>query len=74
MGLWAKVKGVFGRIGRGIKKGFDWLTQNKEKIKETADKVIDVVPDKYKGKLTGLRDKGEELMNKGIDIYDRFKT
>ena len=32
MGLWSKVKGVFGRIGHGIKSGWNWLTNNRDKI------------------------------------------
>ena len=35
-GLWSKVKGVFGRIGRGVKKGAKWLCDKGKKVAKTA--------------------------------------
>lgn len=81
MGLWAKMKGVFSRIGSGIKKGFDWLTGNRDKIKSAIDTAQQFVPDKYKDKVTGLVDRGGALLDKAQGAYDaaqgiynRFKT
>lgn len=64
MGLWSKVKGVFGRIGSGIKKGFNWLTQNKDKISNVANAVNDATG----GKLTGAIDTATNIYNKASNI------
>ena len=39
-GLWAKVKGVFGRIGTGIKKGYNWIKDHFSTIKDVADNQL----------------------------------
>lgn len=65
MGFWSKVKGVFGRIGSGIKKGWNWLTKNKDTIADVVQKGVDVVAPQYS-------DRTRDLINKGQDLYGRI--
>lgn len=65
MGFWSKVKGVFGRIGNGIKKGWNWLTKNKDTIADVVQKGVDVVAPQYS-------DRTRDLINKGQDLYGRI--
>lgn len=65
MGFWSKVKGVFGRIGSGIKKGWDWLTKNKDTIADVVQKGVDVVAPQYS-------DRTRDIINKGQDLYGRI--
>ena len=64
-GLWAKVKGVFGRIGTGIKKGYNWIKDHISTIKDVADKAREFVPDQYK-------DKYDEYSGKGFGTADKI--
>ena len=72
MGLWSKVKGVFGRIGGGIKTGWDWLTRNRDKIQQAAEVVSDLVPDKYGDKIKYGMAKGEQTYGRASDLMDRY--
>lgn len=65
MGFWSKVKGVFGRIGSGIKKGWNWLTKNKDTIADVVQKGVDVVAPQYS-------DTTRDIINKGQDLYGRI--
>lgn len=65
MGFWSKVKGVFGRIGNGIKKGWNWLTKNKDTIADVVQKGVDVVAPQYS-------DRTRDIINKGQDLYGRI--
>ena len=65
MGLWAKVKGVFGRIGGGVKKAYNWVKDHIGGIKDVADKAKVFVPDKYK-------DKYDEYSGKGFNTADKI--
>lgn len=65
MGFWSKVKGVFGRIGSGIKKGWNWLTNNKDTIADVVQKGVDVVAPQYS-------DRTRDIINKGQDLYGRI--
>ncbi len=65
MGFWSKVKGVFGRIGSGIKKGWNWLTKNKDTIADVVQKGVDVVAPQYS-------DRTRDIINKGQDLYGRI--
>ena len=66
MGLWAKVKGVFGRIGGGIKQGDNWIKDHLSTIKDVADKAKELIPEQYKDKYTDVIDKGYDTANKVI--------
>ena len=72
MGFWGKVKGVFGRIGKGIKnvatKAYNWITDNKDKIKNVAGVVNDATGGKYSGQM----DKAADLFNKGSGYAQRL--
>ena len=72
MGFWSKAKGLFGRIGRGIKnaatKAYNWITSNKDKIEKARDTFNDVTGGKYKD----YTDKGSSYLDKGLDIAKRF--
>lgn len=65
MGFWSRVKGVFGRIGSGIKKGFNWLVNNKEKVADTLNTASQFLPDKYKGQAQEYIKRGSEYIDKG---------
>lgn len=69
MGLWGKVKGVFGRIGEGIKKGYNWVKRHLGDIKDTADKAKQFIPDQYQEKFSGVFDKGYDTANKIINTF-----
>lgn len=60
MGLWGKVKGVFGRITRGIKDAASKIWQNRDKIRDAADTFL---PDKYKN-----------YVHTGLDYADKINT
>lgn len=64
MGFWSKAKGVFGRIGNGIKSGWNWLTKNKDTIADVVQKGVDVVAPQYS-------DRTRDIINKGNDYYNR---
>ena len=65
MGLWGKVKGVFGRIGGGIKKGYNWIKDHFGQIKDVTDKAMEFVPGQYKPAAM-------DAYNKGIDVAGRL--
>lgn len=65
MGLWSKVKGVFGRIGGGIKKGYNWVKDNLSSIKDVVDKAKQFVPEQYRDAI----DKGFDTTNKLIGTF-----
>ena len=58
MGLWSKVKGVFGRISGGIRKGYNWVKDHFGQIKDVADKAMEFVPQQYKPAVTDVYNKG----------------
>ena len=64
MGFWSKVKGVFGRIGSGIKKGWNWLTKNKDTIADVVQKGVDVVAPQYSDRTQDLIGKADNLMRR----------
>lgn len=72
MGLWSKVKGVFGRIGHGIKSGWNWLTNNKDKIAQAAEAVSDIIPGAYGDKIKQGISKGEQLYGKADELMDKY--
>ena len=77
MGLWNKVKGVFSRIGNGIKnfatKTYDWLTNNKDKIKDTANTLNEKFGGKYQDRINDFINKGSNLTDKATDILSIIK-
>ena len=58
MGLWSKVKGVFGRIGNGAKTAYNWIKDHMSTIKDVADKAKQFIPEKYKPAVDTALDKG----------------
>ena len=72
MGLWSKVKGVFGRIGHGIKSGWNWLTNNRDKIEQAAEAVSDIIPSAYGDKIKQGIAKGEQIYGKTADLMDKY--
>lgn len=75
MGFWGKVKGVFGRIGKGIKnvatKAYDWISGNKDKIKDVANTLNENFGGQNKDKFQGWIDKGSQGVDKGLDFAKR---
>ena len=69
MGLWAGVKGVFGRIGSGIKSGiktaYNWIKDHMGLIKDVTDKAKEYVPEEYRGVI----DKGTDMADKIIRTF-----
>lgn len=68
MGFWAKAKGVFGKVGRGIKSAWNWLTQHKEAISDVAQKATDTFAPQYSGNVRGAIQKGNDLIDKAESI------
>lgn len=73
MGFWGKVKGVLGRVGSGIKKGWNWLTHNKDKVMKAADSVAGTVADvtgndKLKQFVDTNRGRVDDVIGKGERI------
>lgn len=71
MGFWSKAKGVFGRIGRGIKSGWNWLTKNKDTIADVVQKGVDVVAPQYSDRTRNIINRGQDYYNKTDDILRR---
>lgn len=65
MGFWAKAKGVFGRIGRGMKSGWDWLTRHKKEISDMAQTATDTFAPQYSDRARDIIKTGNDWMNKG---------
>ena len=72
MGFWGKVKGVFGRIGKGVKSGWNWLSGHKDQIKDVLDAAQQFVPADKQQYVTGLREKGGQIYDKAADVMDRY--
>ena len=72
MSFWSKAKGVFSRIGRGIKNAahsaYNWITNNKDKIQKVAGVIGDVTKHKYDDKMSKIGD----LYDKGVDYGHRL--
>lgn len=64
MGLWGKVKGVFGRIGGGIKKAYNWVKDHMSDIKDVADKAKQFIPEQYRQGYSDAVDKGSAFADK----------
>ena len=69
MGLWSKVKGVFGRIGTGISKGYNWIKDHLSTIKDVADKAREFVPEQYQPAVNTALDKGFNTADKIIRTF-----
>lgn len=65
MGFWAKAKGVFGRVGRGFKAGWDWLTRHKKEISDIAQTATDTFAPQYSDKARDIIKTGNDWMDKG---------
>lgn len=65
MGLWSKVKGVFGRIGNGLRSGYDWLSKHKDTITTIADGAASFLPNQYQAAYGDMKNK----INDGINRY-----
>lgn len=72
MGFWAKAKGVFGKIGRGAKTGWDWLTRHKQAISDVAQKATDTFAPTYSDKVSGFISRGNDLIDRGDSFRQRF--
>lgn len=85
MRLGQRIKGFFGRMGKGIKKGVSWAWDKGKKIvkkvAEVAPKVIQgarmILPfipgGKAKDIATKVVDKSDEAYRKGKEIYAKGK-
>lgn len=75
MAFWSKVKGFLGRVGGGIKKGWNWLAGHKDKVLNAANQVADTVAnvtgdtrakealDKYTPVANDIISKGDRIKN-----------
>jgi len=72
MGLWGKVKGVFSRIGSGVKKGWNWLTSHKDDIAKVVDAGKQMLPEQYKQTVLPAIDKGKDMFTKTDESLRRF--
>ena len=71
MGFWAKAKGVFGKVGRGVKSAWNWLTQHKEAISDVAQRATDTFAPQYSGNVRDVIQKGNDLINR-TDSFRRY--
>lgn len=65
MGFWAKAKGVFGKIGRGLKSGWDWLAKHKKEISDIAQTATDTFAPQYSDQARGVIKTGNDWVDKG---------
>ena len=72
MGLWSKAKGVFGRIGSGIRQGWNWLTRHKDDIEKIADAAQQFVPSQYQDQYKHAVDTGKDYFSKTDDGLRKF--
>lgn len=76
MGLFNKISGFLGRIGRkikdGVKTAWDWVTGHEDAIRKAADVAGELIPDKYKDAYNEKRAQAEQLYQKGWDVVDKF--
>lgn len=61
MGLWNKVKGVFGRIRQGANKAFDWLKDKRETIETIADSAASLMPQDIQNKYGEIKEKAKYI-------------
>lgn len=70
------MKGVFGRIGKGIKtaatKAYDWISGNKDKIRDVANTLNENFGGANKDKYKGWIDKGEQMTDKGLNVMRKL--
>lgn len=66
MGLWSKVKGVFGRIPAGIKTMYNWVKEHLGDIKGVAEQAKQLIPSQYRPAIDGALDKGFGAADKVI--------
>lgn len=78
MGLFGKVSGFLGRIGRkikdGVKTAWDWVTGHEDAIRKAADTVIDYIPDQYKDGINQKRAQFEQNYQRGKDFIDKMRN
>ena len=86
MRLGQKIKGFFGRMGKGIKKGAKWLYDKGKavvnkvgeyapKVINTARKVLSVLPsNKYTDVAKKVVEKSDEAYKKGKEYVERGKA
>ena len=70
-GFWSKVKGVFGRIGTGIKEGAKKLYNFFESGK--ASEMLNNVA-KFGGNVMNFLGQGRDLVDKGVGAVNDFKN
>ena len=76
MGLFNKISGFLGRIGRkikdGVKTAWDWVTGHEDAIRKAADTVSEYIPDKYKDAYNEKRAQFEQKYQQGKDFADKM--
>jgi len=72
MSFWSKAKGVFSRIGQGIKTGaskaYNWITNNRDKLEQATKSFNDLTNSKYADKIGTATN----YLDKGIDLVSKF--
>lgn len=73
MGLWSKVKGVFGRVKNWVKSKVidptkEWWNKHKDTVKKVKDTVMPFMPKE----VQDLVNRGEEVIKKGGQYYDKY--
>lgn len=72
MGFWSKVKGVFGKIGRGIKKGWNWLTKNKEAVSDVVQRGVDTFMPHYSDRTRDILGRADTMISKTDQFAKRL--
>ena len=69
MAFWSKVKGVFGKIGRGLKRGWDWLTKNKEAVSDVIQKGVDAFAPQYSDRTRDVIGRADTIISKANQVF-----
>ena len=73
MGFWSGVKGVFGRVKNWVKNKIvdpakEWWNKHKDTVKKVKDTVTPFLPQEAQD----LINKGEKVIKKGGEYYDKY--
>ena len=69
MAFWSKVKGVFGKIGRGLKRGWDWLIKNKEAVSDVIQKGVDTFAPQYSDRTKDVIGRADTIISKANQVF-----
>lgn len=69
--IWNKIKGFFGRVGRGVKKAVGWVGQKLAPVVKPIASVVGAVASKIPHPIAQGVGKVAQVVSKGADIAQR---